>query len=841
MSPVCWRSPARAILLVLSLGLPFAAPAGAARAQEADAPAAEADQEPAFIPVGNVAPRAEALEERLREIEAELQAAEVERRVEEELAEVKAEAARAQSRLDATLARAARPSELEAVGASWDDLVGRLELQEDELANRLGRLDEWLVEIRTKTELWRRTRDRARAASLPATVVQQVVQALKALIAAEDGIEAARNAALELQTRVAEQMRALEPSLERLEVARDKLAASLFVRQSEPLWRWRPVGGDLRSELGSVARGFAATGAELVDYAARHLDRCVAQLLLMLGLAWLFGRVRSELTRDAPRGSLEADPETGGSPVDALRHPWAAALLAGLFTTRLFHPDRVLGATLLTALLTLPVWLWVLRGMLPRAMQRPLVALAALALAEAVRIGLGPVSLMGRWLLAVELAAGLAAVLWLRRPSRVGQIPAFLGHSPWLRVLDAWLRLAIAGFAIGLLAVFLGYANLAARLSELLIWGSVIGASLLAIARMAQAIVQNVVEAGRLDSLRMIRSHRQRFLAMTRSGLRALAAFWWVYLLLEGLQLWAPLRTGAAAVLSAQVGYGPAAVSLGGVLAFALTLWVSWMLARLISLALEEEVFARVRMPPGVPFALTTFTRYSVLVVGFLVAMGVLGFSLDRVVLLLSAVGVGIGFGLQNVVNNFVSGVILLFERPIRVGDRVQVDDLLGEVSTIGIRASKVRTFDGSDVIVPNGDFISARVINWTLADRKRRVILPVGVAYGTKPRQVLEILEQVAHANPGVLDDPAPDALFRGFGDSSLDFELRAWTDSDRGWLPVLSDLAVATSEALEAAGISIPFPQRDLHLRNVPELRDALAEAVRGLRPTEPDETSS
>jgi small-conductance mechanosensitive channel len=339
----------------------------------------------------------------------------------------------------------------------------------------------------------------------------------------------------------------------------------------------------------------------------------------------------------------------------------------------------------------------------------------------------------------------------------------------------------------------------------------------------------------------MIRSHRQRFLAMTRSGLRALAAFWWVYLLLEGLQLWAPLRTGAAAVLSAQVGYGPAAVSLGGVLAFALTLWVSWMLARLISLALEEEVFARVRMPPGVPFALTTFTRYSVLVVGFLVAMGVLGFSLDRVVLLLSAVGVGIGFGLQNVVNNFVSGVILLFERPIRVGDRVQVDDLLGEVSTIGIRASKVRTFDGSDVIVPNGDFISARVINWTLADRKRRVILPVGVAYGTKPRQVLEILEQVAHANPGVLDDPAPDALFRGFGDSSLDFELRAWTDSDRGWLPVLSDLAVATSEALEAAGISIPFPQRDLHLRNVPELRDALAEAVRGLRPTEPDETSS
>ena len=156
--------------------------------------------------------------------------------------------------------------------------------------------------------------------------------------------------------------------------------------------------------------------------------------------------------------------------------------------------------------------------------------------------------------------------------------------------------------------------------------------------------------------------------------------------------------------------------------------------------------------------------------------------------------------------------------------------DLFGVVSAIGMRASKVRTFDGADVIVPNGDFTSARVINWTFVDLKRRVILPVGVAYGTRPRRVIELLEEVARSHPQVVHDPEPVVLFRGFGESSLDFEMRAFTEGD--WLKVMSELAVATSEALEAAGINIPFPQRGLHLRNVSEVRDALKEVVKAPR---------
>jgi hypothetical protein len=159
---------------------------------------------------------------------------------------------------------------------------------------------------------------------------------------------------------------------------------------------------------------------------------------------------------------------------------------------------------------------------------------------------------------------------------------------------------------------------------------------------------------------------------------------------------------------------------------------------------------------------------------------------------------------------------ILLFERPIRVGDRIQLDELVGDVTRIGMRSSRVRTLDGIDLIVPNADFVSARVANWTLSDQARRVNPPVGVAYGTPPERVLALLERVARAHPEVLPSPPPELLFRGFGESSLDFELRVWTDS-RLLARVQSDLAVATYDALQEAGIEIPFPQRDLHLRSV------------------------
>jgi len=189
----------------------------------------------------------------------------------------------------------------------------------------------------------------------------------------------------------------------------------------------------------------------------------------------------------------------------------------------------------------------------------------------------------------------------------------------------------------------------------------------------------------------------------------------------------------------------------------------------------------------------------------------------SRVALFAGAFSVGIGFGLQNVVNNFVSGLILLFERPIQIGDMVEVGGLLGEVRRIGARSSTVRTVDGAEVIVPNSNLISEQVVNWTLSDRRRRIIVDVGVAYGSDPETVLGILRSVAEANSSVLDEPAPEALFQEFGDSALNFRLRAWIPRFEESFEINSRLCVAINDALRDAGIAIPFPQRDLHVRSV------------------------
>jgi potassium efflux system protein len=277
-----------------------------------------------------------------------------------------------------------------------------------------------------------------------------------------------------------------------------------------------------------------------------------------------------------------------------------------------------------------------------------------------------------------------------------------------------------------------------------------------------------------------------------------------------------PVKDAVVSVFSASLSVGQFEISLGDIVAFVLALWLGTQVSRFIRFIIEEDVFTRVRLPRGVPATISMMVNYGVITIAFFIALAVAGFDLSRFAIIAGALSVGVGFGLQNVVNNFVSGLILAFERPIQVGDSVEVGPLMGRVNRIGIRSSVVRTFDGSEVIVPNADFISKEVINWTLSDVTRRLIVPVGVAYGSNPHQVMDLLVRVAREQSDVLQEPEPYSLFTGFGDSSLNFELRAWCDFNEG-LRVRTVLNLAIHDALAEAGIEIPFPQRDLHLRSV------------------------
>jgi len=233
---------------------------------------------------------------------------------------------------------------------------------------------------------------------------------------------------------------------------------------------------------------------------------------------------------------------------------------------------------------------------------------------------------------------------------------------------------------------------------------------------------------------------------------------------------------------------------------------------------LLHRVLTRTSLDQGQQYAFAHIMGYVVYLFGLLVGLQLVGLDLSNLVLLGSAIGIGLGFGLQNIANNFVSGIILLTERPIRVGDRVEVGGTNGDVIRIGSRSTWVRTNDNVVIIIPNSEFINNRVTNWTANDRQVRFNVPLGVSYGSDPERVREVLLEVAGRHPDVLKDPEPEILFVGFGDSSLDFHLRVWTTTRvQTPLPLASELYFSIFRAFKENGIEIPFPQRDLHLKTV------------------------
>jgi small-conductance mechanosensitive channel len=222
-------------------------------------------------------------------------------------------------------------------------------------------------------------------------------------------------------------------------------------------------------------------------------------------------------------------------------------------------------------------------------------------------------------------------------------------------------------------------------------------------------------------------------------------------------------------------------------------------------------------LPRGVGNSISTLTYYALIMAGIFFALAAAGFELSQLALVVGALGVGIGLGLQNVVNNFVSGLILMFERPIQPGDVVEVSGTSGTVRVIGMRATTLTTFEGADVVVPNGTLLSEKFVNWTLSDMTRRVDVNIGVAYGSNPREVMQLLLDVAKSTPGVAASPEPNVVFVGFGASSLDFSIRAWTHDFDDWVNVRSEMSARLYEAMTAAGIEIPFPQRTVHVKSV------------------------
>ncbi len=376
------------------------------------------------------------------------------------------------------------------------------------------------------------------------------------------------------------------------------------------------------------------------------------------------------------------------------------------------------------------------------------------------------------------------------------------------------LRLIIVFFTITCAGMIFGYEQFALNVFTSLLIGVVAAHVVALIYLIVNAALELVLS--QIPS-KLIQVNRSAIVDRLAPMVGVLSGGLYLFIILKEWQVYPSRQDAAVGLLSMGFTFGGMRISPGSTLLTVGTIYLVLMFSKAIQQILLDSVFPRYRVGLGVQLSMVRLIHYSVLVIGFIILLNILGFELTKLTILGGALGVGIGFGLQAIVNNFVSGLILLFERPIKVGDTVEVGNEFGEVKKLGLRATIVSTYDNAEIVIPNSDLITAPVTNWTLTGRQARVKIPVGVAYGSDIQKVLEILMSCAQEHPLVLSQPQPKALFLAFGTSSLDIELRVWTPDFSDRRQLLSELNQEIESEFALAGIEIPFPQTDLHLRSV------------------------
>lgn len=300
------------------------------------------------------------------------------------------------------------------------------------------------------------------------------------------------------------------------------------------------------------------------------------------------------------------------------------------------------------------------------------------------------------------------------------------------------------------------------------------------------------------------------------SVLKIVGFAFWVYTILSLLTIWKDVWNTFNTFLNTPFTVGEVSISLGNVLAFFITIQISLWLSSFIRYLLNKEVFPRTQLKVGVSNTISMTIRYTFIILGFIIALAAAGIPFDKLTIAVGAVGVGVGFGLQHIVNNFISGIIIAMERPIQIGDTVQIKSIAGVVKDIGFRASVVRTWDGAEVIIPNGMLLSEALTNRTLSDRKRRITVDVRVPFDSDIEAVRSLLINTTKIHPEVLQDPGPYTNFEGLGESAMEIKLYFWIENSSDVVRLATSVRVAVYDAIRKAGIQIPVPKIDVHIEN-------------------------
>lgn len=711
---------------------------------------------------------------------------------------------------------------LEGIARRWEFEARRFEHWQDDMRQAFAPYLDDAARLTQRRTQWEATRAQAEARGLPAALAERVDTMVAELSAAEQALSPALARQINLGQRASVVDSRIRSGTATVNAAIADIDRRLLHNDAPALWSPRATGSG--KELQSVRRGIELEMDFAREYASGAVSNRVAlatvQGLLLVLLLWLWLHHR------------RAGPPPEGGPDDAstrvLARPLSAWLLLSMLAVFALESDApIVTKEVAMAIALVPM----LRLLPPRSVRMlglwPYGAIVAMYLLDRSSFVLmGSPYLYRLFKLALALLA-LLFVLWLRwRLRRHGAEP-----GPRRAAVSALAALAAVLLGAACVANVLGNVSLAEMLTAGVIDSSYFGLLLYAGVVIAVTLLKLVLQSPLVAQTDWARAQGPAVIRLVGHALRLAALVGWALYTMDAFRLLRPGQALLAALMSYNIEAGALSLSVGNVLVFALSVLIAVAVARVTRVLLRDHLLNRESLPRGVGNSVASLTYYAILLLGFLIALTAAGFQVGQLAIVLGALGVGIGLGLQNIVGNFVAGLVLIFERPIQPGDTIDIPGVSGTVRDIGMRATTIRTFDGADVVVPNGTLTAANLTNWTLFDQRRRIEIAVGVAYGTDPARVFALLETAARQTPGVASSPSPVVMLTGYGESSLDFVLQVWTNQADRWALIRSDLRTRVLQTLTQAGIEIPYRQVDLNLRGV---TDAAAAALQPARRT-------
>lgn len=831
------RPPARFLPLLLSLLVLFTlwhgtapravaqtpAPAAQPATPPAERPQEEKPKGATPIPAASIVARAEQDENAVSTIRGRLQITGEAAQIRRTLSALSAESADVRRRSRSAM-QSFNQRRMRDVEPAWRALLNQVETQNRSLTQMAESMQSDIDKLGSMQKVWEATRDAEETAQTPPTIRTRITKLLQQIDATRQSANQARSTLFELQTQSTNLLGSVNSDLN---ILRNRLTASVdaLFGQDAPMLYGAPSNGEV--DDGEQPVGFARLQGDAESIKQYLYGRPLRLLGLFFVMLVIFGFLQ--------RFAAHFDRKIAQSPrLSSVRWLLLAPFWVSLISTvgvawaLLPFPPASLNLVMMMAALISAVML--LRKVVDHYVAPFLFWLLVMYAFNQVPEVFRPAPLLERIFFQVQMGSTIALLVLLQLRRRQVTVKAVAeaaaedapvssdGLPPVeteeerpaeperkLKITGRIITAMLIGCTAALVCDLAGFTRLGRFVSQSTLTALFSGLILFTGAMVSASLLRLALHVRPLNQLQMVRNDGLLIEARLRRVINFVFVLGWVIYTLNQTMLLSLATSAVGTAFTAPLHIGQFSISLWDILRFLFILWAATQVSKLLRYVLDQEVFTRISLPRGIPYAFTTVLNYVVLIGGLLLAIAATGISLDRFTIFASAIGVGVGFGLQTIVNNFVSGLIVLFSRPIKVGDSVDLSGQSGRVQRIGIRASTLRTSAGADVIVPNSLLISNQVVNWTLMVPQRRIEIPLGVGYDSDPEKVMKLLTDIASEHKEVLTTPKPTAQFSNFGASAMEFKLYAYTAFTDRVGSIRSDLCVKIHQVFRNENITL------------------------------------